>query len=348
MRVFVLGVLVACGPGLAADQPQPPRPGVPPPTDVRGFRKLLDGDVMNGGLWFADATCQARFGHYAKLEAADFDAFAGCVAGLHLRPSGREDALDDTSVLTDDAGFEIEAHVVKGRLDFIGFSGRVPGVPDLPSITPQAFESLRTGGDPNATISDEEATRARDPNPTAHLRICLGDDGQLTTIIPAVNMSFASATAYSALARAWTFKPFVVAGKAMPVCAIVGFQYPATPRDPKRDQLPIPARRSKAGNLIYNAHPRDLELLRLSGERYVYPDDRDKLHLRGKRISGSFKLCLDETGHYESGTLLQSTGIPNYDAKIARSLMQWVYRPYIVDGAAVPVCGGFTFIYSQR
>jgi hypothetical protein len=58
-------------------------------------------------------------------------------------------------------------------------------------------------------------------------------------------------------------------------------------------------------------------------------------------------LCIDETGHYERGELIQSTGLPAYDAQIARAMMQWVYRPYIVDGVAIPVCSQITFVCSQ-
>src|SRR5690606_37720193 len=151
--------LEACGPGLApqsSSRPPPAappvRPGVPPPSDEAGLRKLLVDEVMNGGLFFEDSACQAQFGQSGAIKPDAFDAFARCVAALDLRPTGREDSLDDTSVLTDSAGFELQAHVVAGRLSFIGFSGRAPGAPELPSITPAALESLRVSGDPNATI----------------------------------------------------------------------------------------------------------------------------------------------------------------------------------------------------
>lgn len=134
----------------------------------------------------------------------------------------------------------------------------------------------------------------------------------------------------------------------MPVCAIVEFQYPAAPRGTDLGRLPRPPRLSKAGNVVYNISPRDLEPLRLAGSKLVVPDDRDKIHLNGKRLVGSFKLCLDETGHYESGVLLQSTGVAGYDGKIARTMMEWAYRPYVVDGTALPVCSAVTFIYTQR
>jgi hypothetical protein len=100
--------------------------------------------------------------------------------------------------------------------------------------------------------------------------------------------------------------------------------------------------------VVYNVQPLALSALRIVGDNMVVPDDADKVHLFGKRVIGSFKLCVDETGHYERGVLLKSTGVPRYDAKIARTMMKWVYRPFVVDGVAIPVCTAVTFIYSQR
>jgi hypothetical protein len=349
--------VAGCGPGLSEQNKiptaRPVRAGTPPPSDEAGFRKLLVGEVVNGGLWFPDANCQTLFGKadYVKPEA--FDAFARCVASLHLRPTGRSDSLDDTSILTDDAGFEIQAHVVAGQLDYIGFSARAPGAPDLPTITPQTLESLRAGGDPNATISAAEADRVFTPgNPspthTEHLRLCLAEDGQLATVMLGTTTTPAIAAAFSAVVRTWKFRPFSVANKPMQACAVVGFQYPATPRDENRDRLPRPPELSKAGHFVYNVSPVELSPLRIVGDNLVVPDDEDKIHLNGKRLVGSFKLCLDETGHYERGVLLKSTGVPGYDAKIAKTMMSWVYRPYVVDGVAIPVCSAVTFIYTQR
>jgi hypothetical protein len=37
----------------------------------------------------------------------------------------------------------------------------------------------------------------------------------------------------------------------------------------------------------------------------------------------------------------------DYDAKIMREMRRWAYRPYTVNGKAVPVCTAATFIYAQ-
>jgi hypothetical protein len=349
-----LGCATACGPGLATSTaPRSVRPGVPPPGDEAGIRTLLAGEVTNGGLWFADAGCQAQFGTAGTIKADAFDAFARCLVTLRLRTTGRSHWHDDTSVLTDDAGFEIEAHIADGRLDFIGFSARAPGMPDLPTITPEALEALRISGDPNATISAEEAKlvlrpgkSGASPTHTEHLRLCLTETGELRTVMPGTTTTPASAAAFSVIARGWRFRPFVVAGKAQPVCAIAAIHYPVGAGAPER-HLPQPPQLSKAGNLVYFIHPAELNPLRIVGNINVSPDAEDKSKLHGRRVVGTFRLCLDEAGRYESGTLMRSTGLPRYDAKIARTMMTWEYRPYVVDGKPIPVCTAVTFIYTQ-
>jgi TonB family protein len=123
---------------------------------------------------------------------------------------------------------------------------------------------------------------------------------------------------------------------------------PAGPPRPAR--LPRPPRLSKAGNLIYWIDPIALDGKRISGRVQVVPDDEDKMRIRSlpkRGTRGAFELCLDESGRYESGTLVHSTGLPRYDAKIIQAMMRWAYSPQLVDGVAVPICTRITFIYTQ-
>jgi len=101
-----------------------------------------------------------------------------------------------------------------------------------------------------------------------------------------------------------------------------------------------------------NVPPTLLEGSRIAGEKMISPDDVTKTEISrsGKdRLIGSFKLCLTNTGAIASVTQLKSTGFPAYDNKILTKMRnEWRYKPYMVNGKAVPVCTAVTFIYSQK
>ncbi len=101
-----------------------------------------------------------------------------------------------------------------------------------------------------------------------------------------------------------------------------------------------------------NVPPTLLEGSRIAGEKMISPDDVTKTEISrsGKdRIVGSFKLCLTVGGAISSVNMLKSTGFPAYDNKIQNKMRnEWRYKPYMVNGKAVPVCTAVTFIYSQK
>jgi len=58
---------------------------------------------------------------------------------------------------------------------------------------------------------------------------------------------------------------------------------------------------------------------------------------------------LTVSGSIASVTQLKSTGFAAYDNKIMGKMRnEWRYKPYMVNGKAVPVCTAVTFIYSQH
>ena len=96
--------------------------------------------------------------------------------------------------------------------------------------------------------------------------------------------------------------------------------------------------------------PTLLETVRVKGDKYIVPDDATKRDIgrSGKdKVIGSYKLCVDVNGDVASVKMLKSTGFPGYDFKIVDEMKQWGYRPYMINGAAVPVCTAVTFIYTQ-
>jgi periplasmic protein TonB len=101
-----------------------------------------------------------------------------------------------------------------------------------------------------------------------------------------------------------------------------------------------------------NVPPTLLEGSRIAGEKQIVPDDVTKTEISrsGKeKLIGSFKLCLTVTGGIGNVTMLKSTGFPAYDNKILGKMRsEWRYKPYMVNGKAVPVCTAVTFIYTQK
>ncbi len=101
-----------------------------------------------------------------------------------------------------------------------------------------------------------------------------------------------------------------------------------------------------------NVPPTLLEGSRIAGEKQIVPDDVTKTEIQrsGKdKIIGSFKLCINAGGAVTSVKMLKGTGFPAYDNKIQSKMnSEWKYKPYAVNGRAVPVCTAVTFIYSQK
>jgi protein TonB len=100
-----------------------------------------------------------------------------------------------------------------------------------------------------------------------------------------------------------------------------------------------------------NVPPTLLEGSRIAGEKMIVPNDVTKTEIQrsGKtQIVGSYKLCITVDGNINTITQLKSTGFSAYDGKIQTEMRNWRYRPYLVNGRAVPVCTAVTFVYSQK
>lgn len=362
MRCLILALLfAACGPATAK-----------PPTkitqavlvgDASKLRALMRGSVFNGGLRFDDAACAQGFGTPGEVAADRFDAFAGCLASLKLEPSARADWLGDVFVMQHAPGFELQARLVNDldgpRLTWIGFASRFAGDPDVPTITHAALERLRLGGDRNGPIDPAVgATLELEERPkgdgVAHswFKVCLDESGAITKAEPFTTTGRKSVEAFaSAIKLSWKFRPFVMRGQPLAVCALVRMAYPPDKAPPIETlPLPPPPSRSKKRTLVL-ASPVLIEGKRIAGERTITPNDVDRYAIQqagSPQVMGTFRVCIDDTGVVESVLPMRSTGLAGYDAKIIKAMQQWKYSPYIVDDEAVPVCTAVTFIYSQR
>ncbi len=92
---------------------------------------------------------------------------------------------------------------------------------------------------------------------------------------------------------------------------------------------------------------RALEASRISGTTQIQPPNDVNLQIRrsGKTAVAVFKMCLSASGSIKSVKKLKSSGYAKYDSKIQSEMRRWKYRPFRVNGKAVPVCTSVTFIY---
>jgi outer membrane biosynthesis protein TonB len=81
------------------------------------------------------------------------------------------------------------------------------------------------------------------------------------------------------------------------------------------------------------------------------PDDDTRmklLHSGISRLTGTFRVCVDDQGKVESVLPLRSTGSARYDRPLIGAMQQWASAPLVIDDQPVPFCAGVTFIYTQR
>ena len=361
----VLVWLVACGRGMRPEPRMVAREELASAAaDVARMTKMAAFGVVNGGLWFEDPACKFPVGEVHPSLLPDF---ARCLVGLKLQQSLRGDALGDVLVLTDALGFELEARVSVDRftrvqLLWIGYASKGPDA--LPTISGTSLDALRVRGDHDGPIDPAlgdtldrapfRSTGTRvDPKAMfafAWLKLCLDATGAITAVEPLLTTSPDAQKAFIAAARAWEFKPFVVRGRPIPVCAVARLSYP--PHGPNDEVLPLPPPpASNKKRPLVLATSKLLEGKRIAGTKAIVPEDTDKLYIQQKGIGplvASFRVCIDEAGAVESVLPTRSSGLTSYDDKLLAGIRGWRYSPYMIDDQPVPVCAHVTFVYSQR
>jgi hypothetical protein len=235
-RVLVSSVasIAACG---AAVKPPPDRQVVlaDAVNDEAKLASMLRGSVTNGGLWFEDAACAAKFQAPGEIKEDQLAAFAHCLAGLKLQRSTREDALGDVVVMTYAPGFEVEARVVNensgARLTWIGFESLRPG-DVFPTVTTGALEALRVAGTADGPVDkDLSAVLRRDPTPSSSaeytwFKLCIDETGTVESVLPLRSTGFASydRRLLGAMMQ-WQYSPYMADAEPVPVCTGVTFIY---------------------------------------------------------------------------------------------------------------------------
>jgi outer membrane biosynthesis protein TonB len=87
---------------------------------------------------------------------------------------------------------------------------------------------------------------------------------------------------------------------------------------------------------------------RIAGVREITlpPAAKQALVASGRRqTAAAVKLCLDEAGVPTRIDIVASTGFAEADERLRYEIAAWRYRPYRVNGTAVPVCTAVTFRY---
>ena len=365
MRVASLLIFAACGPGFAqpASRLDARDTLARASGDAVAIERLLQGAVVDGGLWFADPECMRQFAGGGEITPARFHTFAACLATLHWQSSQRGDALGDTLVLEYAPGFEIEARLVQEltgpRLLWIGYEARRDWDDGLPTVTVATLESLRMAGDPGAALAAEaRGLLARDvasyKRASAWFKVCLDGTGAVSGTDEREVTSLEAWHVFAAAIGAWRFRPFTIDGRALPVCAMVHFEHPHGTAGKVTERLPLPAPPSRQGKktpVVLADGAEVIEARRVSGQRLIEPDVVTRSAIaeaNNPKVVGAFRVCLDDTGHVESVLPLRSTGFASYDRTIIAGINTWIYSPFVVDGEPTPICTSVTFIYRQR
>lgn len=96
--------------------------------------------------------------------------------------------------------------------------------------------------------------------------------------------------------------------------------------------------------------PATLLARRIAGAQSIDPSEMTKRQIAlGKQsVVSTFKLCADESGEVVDVEQLKSSGYPDYDRDLEELIWTWRFRPYDVNGKAVPVCTLITLMYPPR
>jgi len=358
MTRWLLVLLVACGPGVQRRDTRMIGREALAGAGADRLEELMRDEVTNGGIWFDDAECAKQFGVAGPVLRAEVPAFAKCVAKLGMTASKRESALGDVVIMEYAPGIELEVRVVQSNqgpwLTWIGYATRTSGDLDVPTITKDALERLRLAGDPNGPLDPTVASELVEKADGAFswIKVCIDSTGAVTRTESYETTSDKAGTAFAAAAAQWKFRPFVTRGKPMAACSLARMVFPPGKAEPIETlPMPPPPSQSKKRPIVLAKGSKLLEGKRIAGERAIIPDDMTRQAMAEAMVSkvvGTFRICLDETGHPESVMPMRSTTFAEYDAKILAAMRQWVYSPYQIDDVPVPVCTTVTFIYTQN
>jgi TonB family protein len=322
--------------------------------DPARIAERLTVDLTYGGMWFPDADCRQRFASTGTIRAGSFGMFARCLAALTLTTTTRRHPLSNVDVFAYEPGIEIEVlfDVKTSKVRWIGYVGRRSDADILPTVTQAALEAQRIApanltfdAATRAPLEEEKkrlAPKARAPHKFgAWLKVCIDAAGAVTSARAHAATSFATGEAYLAIAKAWTFRPFMLGEEASPVCAMFDL---AQPGDPHHQVLfPVPLPPAHADAVLVETWSLGE---RVAGITMVAPDDAEKSAIARQSITKTgawISFCLAPDGAVDWVQMSHSTGFPGYDARLTRVVASWRFKPQPGE-----LCSRAVFIYSQR
>jgi len=89
--------------------------------------------------------------------------------------------------------------------------------------------------------------------------------------------------------------------------------------------------------------PTVLSRQRMGGEDPPYPA---AARAAGLEATITVKICADASGHVTGVDVVR--GHPAFDDAIVGAVRRWRYRPHIVDGKPVPICGIANFVFKME
>lgn len=322
--------------------------------NTAAFARLAPGIVDIRGLWFDAENCAAQFSGKHGVYPAQQAALVQCLATL--RPQIQFGTREHRPRLVHEPGVVISVDLRGGEVR--GLLGPRAAA-EAPGVAHVTEEALRAHASDTRSVEPDPATIAhydRTGEPVSVLlQLCVDAAGKVTEAKVDPNPRREYASAVEAAARTWTFTPFAARGKPVPVCAVQRVAYPPGRSLPRSSPLidlddALGLTIGRAGVPI-NVASTTLDQERIAGERQIVPDNetKSKISMAHKtQLIGSFKLCMSSSGRIQSVKVLKPTGFNDYDDRLVRRLRDWRYRPFLVNGSAMPVCTAVTFVYAQH
>jgi len=313
-------------------------------------------------LWFDADECLWFAGTSNQVDAGDFPRLVTCLADLEFR--ARTDTGEFISA-TYGPGIGVNVTVFDNGAVALWVYRIESFEPDA-TIEPTTFASQVASF--SRQIAPDKKTRAKldaaDDSMSIAVHVCVDGKGKIDRVEPqALPEAFAAyGQQATKLIRKWKVKPFVVRGKPVRACARLVVGYPEKRLEPLQIGMPPasdmptaptepPPLRTKPAPAVSDVTPEVMEKRRVAGEKVIRPSAETRAEMLSSGVDhviGSFKICVDDKGIVTKVKMLRTTTYEKYDRMLEAGMRLWKYRPFEVDGRAVPVCWAVTFIYSTK